>query len=115
MGALRAQNTRETAAAIAGKDLSEAKKHLEAVLSHDRCIPFRRYCGGVGRTAQAKNEKSSTGQGRWPQKSVEMILGLLKNAESNAEARTRASRAPGRAPGAADAQRLRNRAPAAEP
>jgi large subunit ribosomal protein L17e len=115
LGALRAQNTRETAAAIAGKDLSEAKKHLEAVLSHDRCIPFRRYCGGVGRTAQAKNEKSSTGQGRWPQKSVEMILGLLKNAESNAEARTRASRAPGRAPGAADAQRLRNRAPAAEP
>jgi ribosomal protein L22 len=83
----RAQNTRETAAAIAGKDLSEAKKFLEAVLTHDRCIPFRRYCGGVGRTAQAKNEGSSTGQGRWPQKSVEMILGLLKNAESNAEAR----------------------------
>jgi hypothetical protein len=67
----------------------------------------------VGRTAQAKNENSSTGQGRWPQKSVEMILGLLKNAESNAEARARASRAPGRATGAADAQRLRNRAPAA--
>jgi len=63
------------------------------VLTHDRCIPFRRYCGGVGRTAQAKNESSSTGQGRWPQKSVEMILGLLKNAESNAEARSRAASA----------------------
>jgi hypothetical protein len=74
---------------VSGKDLSEAKKYLTAVLERTRCIPFRRFCGGVGRTAQAKNENSSTGQGRWPVKSVEFIMGLLKNAESNAEARAR--------------------------
>ena len=48
-------------------------------------IPFHRFCGGVGRTAQAKQEGSTTGQGRWPKKSCEFLLGLLKNAESNAE------------------------------
>jgi hypothetical protein len=50
-----------------------------------RVIPFHRFCGGVGRTAQAKQEGSTTGQGRWPKKSCEFLLGLLKNAESNAE------------------------------
>ncbi len=47
--------------------------------------PCRRFCGGVGRTAQAKNEGQSNGQGRWPAKSCEFLLGLLRNAESNAE------------------------------
>jgi len=55
------------------------------VLEHKRAVPFRRFCGGVGRTAQAKNEGSTNGQARWPTKSCEFILGLLKNAESNAE------------------------------
>ena len=82
------KNTRETAAAIKGKTLNAAKQYYEAVLRHERCIPFRRFSGGVGRTAQAKNEGSSTDQGRWPVKSVEFLLGLLKNAESNAEARS---------------------------
>merc|ERR1712224_748519 len=39
--------------------------------------------GGVGRHAQAKHWKTS--QGRWPKKSAEFLLHLLKNAESNAE------------------------------
>ena len=81
------QNTRETAAAVKGMKLTAAKKYLEAVVNHERCIPFRRFCGGVGRTAQAKNESSSTGQGRWPIKSVKILQDLLRNAESNAEAR----------------------------
>ena len=38
-----------------------------------------------GRTAQAK-EFGKT-MGRWPVKSVEFVLGLLKNAQANAEAR----------------------------
>ncbi|KAL8230841.1 hypothetical protein R6Q57_000619 [Mikania cordata] len=42
------------------------------------------YCGGVGRTAQAK-KRHSNGQGRWPAKSAKFILDLLKNVESNAE------------------------------
>jgi ribosomal protein L22 len=48
-----------------------------------------RYTGCIGRTAQAKNEGSTTRQGRWPVKSCEFLLNLLKNAESNAEVRGR--------------------------
>lgn len=84
------KNTREAAMAIRQMDLSKAKAYLEAVKKHQRVIPFHRFCGGVGRTAQAKNEGSTTGQGRWPVKSVEFLLGLLKNAESNAEVITSA-------------------------
>jgi len=79
------KNTRESAIAIRNMELIKAKRYLEDVLAHKRVIPFRRFCGGVGRTAQAKNENTTTGQGRWPKKSAEFLLGLLKNAESNAE------------------------------
>ncbi|KAJ3130754.1 60S ribosomal protein L17 [Physocladia obscura] len=77
------KNTRETAAAIKGLNLKKAVEYLEAVKDHKRAIPFRRFSGGVGRTAQAK-EFGAT-QARWPVKSAEFVLGLLKNAESNAE------------------------------
>lgn len=53
-------------------------------MAHKQAIPFTRFCGGVGRTAQAKN-RHPNGQGRWPVKSAKFILDLLKNAESNAE------------------------------
>lgn len=82
------KNTRETAFAVKGKTLAKAKQFLEAVQRYERAVPFHRFTGGVGRCAQAKNEGSTTDQGRWPQKSVEFILGLLKNAESNAEVLT---------------------------
>ena len=75
--------------AIKKMELQEAKKYLEEVIAMRRRIVFRRYCGGVGRTAQAKNEGSTNGQGRWPKKSAEMLLNILKNAESNASARHR--------------------------
>jgi large subunit ribosomal protein L17e len=78
------QNTRETAFALRKMPLTKAKRYLEDVLAHKQAIPFRRYCGGVGRTAQAKS-RHSNGQGRWPVKSARFILDLLKNAESNAE------------------------------
>jgi len=71
--------------AIRKMELGKAKTYLEAVLAKTRVIPFHRFCGGVGRTAQAKNEGSTTGQGRWPTKSVTLLLGLLRNAEANAE------------------------------
>ena len=79
------KNTRESAMALRDMELGKAKRYLEDVLGHKRAIPFRRFCGGVGRTAQAKNEGQSNGQGRWPAKSAEFLLNLLKNAESNAE------------------------------
>lgn len=78
------KNTRETAFALRKLPLVKAKRYLEDVMAHKQAIPFRRFCGGVGRTAQAKN-RHSNGQGRWPAKSAKFILDLLKNAESNAE------------------------------
>ncbi|CAO2161225.1 unnamed protein product [Urochloa humidicola] len=78
------KNTRETAFALRKLPLVKAKRYLEDVMAHKQAIPFRRYCGGVGRTAQAKS-RHSNGQGRWPVKSARFILDLLKNAESNAD------------------------------
>lgn len=83
---LLVQNTREAAQAIKHMELAKAKRYLEDVCAHKQAIPFRRFCGGVGRTAQAK-ARHSNGQGRWPVKSATFLLGLLKNAESNAEVR----------------------------
>ena len=71
--------------AIKKMGLEQAKAYLEDVIAM-RCVVFRRFCGGAGRTAQAKNEGSTNGQAGGP-KSAEMLLGILKNAESNAEVR----------------------------
>ncbi|KAL5724808.1 60S ribosomal protein L17B [Ranunculus cassubicifolius] len=78
------KNTRETAHAIRKMTLVKAKRYLEDVLAHKQAIPFRRFCRGVGRTAQVK-ARHPNGQGRWPVKSAQFILDLLKNAESNAD------------------------------
>jgi large subunit ribosomal protein L17e len=85
------KNTRETAFALRKMQLQKAKRYLEDVIARKRCIPFHRYTGCIGRTAQAKNEGSTTRQGRWPVKSCEFLLNLLKNAESNAEVSTTAA------------------------
>ncbi|KAI8871949.1 60S ribosomal protein L17-A [Ramicandelaber brevisporus] len=77
------KNTRETAAAIKGKSLLGAIKFLEDVKAHKRAVPFTRYNGGVGRTAQVNQVKGVT-QGRWPVKSCEVLLNLLNNAKANA-------------------------------
>merc|ERR1712005_17623 len=79
------KNTRETAMAIKNMNLEKAKKYLEDVIDKKRAIPFLRFCGGVGRTAQAAPAGSTNGQARWPKKSCEFVLGLLRNAEANAE------------------------------
>ncbi|CAG0919011.1 unnamed protein product [Notodromas monacha] len=76
------KNTRETAQAIKKMPLHRALKYLKNVVAHKECVPFRRFNGGVGRCAQAK--AWNTTQGRWPKKSAEFLLQLLKNAESNA-------------------------------
>merc|ERR1711935_839016 len=47
------KNTRETAMAIKGLSLERAKSYMEDVMEKKRAIPFRRYCGGVGRTYRA--------------------------------------------------------------
>jgi large subunit ribosomal protein L17e len=77
------KNTYETSRALYGMGLKKAMKYLEDVMEKKRCVPFHRFCDGVGRTAQAHEFHHS--QGRWPLKSCQFLLGLLKNAESNAE------------------------------
>ncbi|KAL2099875.1 hypothetical protein ACEWY4_004269 [Coilia grayii] len=77
------KNTRETAQAIKGMHIRKATKYLKDVVIKHQCVPFRRYNGGVGRCAQAK--QFGWTQGRWPKKSAEFLLHMLKNAESNAE------------------------------
>ena len=77
------KNTRETAQAIKGMHIRKATKYLKDVTLKKQCVPFRRYNGGVGRCAQAKQWGWT--QGRWPKKSAEFLLHMLKNAESNAE------------------------------
>ncbi|XP_053765624.1 60S ribosomal protein L17-like [Panthera pardus] len=77
------KNTRETAQAIKGMHIRKATKYLKDVTFQKQCVPFRRYNGGVGRCAQAKQWGWT--QGRWPKKSAEFLLHMLKNAESNAE------------------------------
>merc|ERR1712180_264082 len=77
------KNTRETAQAIKKMHIRKANRYLKDVLLKKQIIPFRRFSGGVGRKAQAKAHKCS--QGRWPIKSAEFLLQLLKNAESNAD------------------------------
>ncbi|CAD6234284.1 hypothetical protein G9C98_001489 [Cotesia typhae] len=77
------KNTHETARAIKNLTLRRAQKYLKAVMEHKECVPFRRFNGGVGRCAQAK--QFGTTQGRWPKKSAEFLLQLLRNAESNAD------------------------------
>merc|ERR1712095_238754 len=77
------KNTRETAQAIKKMPLNRATTYLKNVIAQKEIIPFRRFMGGVGRHAQAKVH--GTSQGRWPKKSCEFLLDLLKNAESNAE------------------------------
>jgi len=77
------KNTRETAQAIKKMHLRRAQRFLKNVVIKKECVPFKRFNGGVGRCAQAKQWGCT--QGRWPKKSAEFLLQLLKNAESNAD------------------------------
>lgn len=76
------KNTYETAKAVKGLTLAKAKAYLKDVLAQRRCVPYTKYYGGIGRTGQAKEFGKSLG--RWPQKSVNAVLGLIQNLESNA-------------------------------
>merc|ERR1711980_48043 len=60
------KNTRETAQAIKGMHIRKANKYLRDVIVKHQCVPFRRYNGGVGHCAQAK--QFGWTQGRWPKK-----------------------------------------------
>jgi len=77
------KNTRETAQAVKKMALRRAQRYLKNVIGKKEIVPFRRFNGGVGRKAQCKVWGAA--QGRWPKKSAEFLLQLLRNAESNAD------------------------------
>lgn len=77
------KNTHATAMALKGLTLKKAQTYLQNVIEHKDIIPFRKFNGGIGRSAQTK--KHGTTQGRWPEKSCRFMLDMLTNAESNAE------------------------------
>ena len=105
------KNTREAAQAINGWKLERALQFLENVKEHKEAVPMRRYAGSTGKTAQGEtarkkssiywsidqraktNEIVNTGKqfgvtrARWPVKSAEFLIDLLKNAESNADSK----------------------------
>ena len=77
------KSTHEAAQAIKGVHIWKATKYLKAVTLKKQCVPFRYYNSGVGRCTQTK--QWGWMKGRWPKKSTEFLLHILKNAESSAE------------------------------
>lgn len=68
-----------------GMKVNKALKHLDDVLAFKSVIPFVRFTGGIGATAQAKQVKAPGNRGRWPVKATAVYKDLLKNAIANAE------------------------------
>ena len=79
------KNTYQVGKAIKGMLIKKAEAYLKEVLDHKKCIPYTKYDGSMGRTGQAL--QFGLTKGRWPEKSIKIVLGLLKNAEANAEAK----------------------------
>ena len=52
-------------------DLRRAQKYLKNVMELKECVPFRRFNGGVGRCAQAK--QFGTTQGKMTKKKIFFI------------------------------------------
>ncbi|XP_037064706.1 60S ribosomal protein L17-like [Peromyscus leucopus] len=77
------KNTHKTAQGIKGMHIRKATTCHKDVTLKEPCVPYRRYNGGVGRYAQAK--QWSWTQGPWPKRSAEFLLHMFKNAESDAE------------------------------
>ncbi|HKS59752.1 MAG TPA: 50S ribosomal protein L22 [Thermoplasmata archaeon] len=72
------KKTYEVLNAIRGMPLERARAFLEAVLTHEKAVPFRRY-------NQETAHHRGTGPSRYPEKICRQLLQLLQNAEANAE------------------------------
>ncbi|XP_062943066.1 large ribosomal subunit protein uL22-like [Cynocephalus volans] len=77
------KNTCETDQAIKDMHIQKATKYLKDVTLQKQCVLFQHHNGGAARCAQAIQWGRT--QGQWPKKSAELLLRVLKNAESNAE------------------------------
>ncbi|KAI5173280.1 large subunit ribosomal protein L17e [Nematocida sp. LUAm3] len=74
------KNTHQTVYHLKGMWLVSAIKYMDDVLLHKRCIPMKKFNGGVPRTPQAK--EFGFLQGRWPAKSVTQVKAMLKNMQN---------------------------------
>ena len=79
------KNTFHVGRAIKGMLLHKAEEYLKEVLEHKRCIPYSRFDHSVGRCSAAI--QFGLTKGRYPEKSIKIVLNLLKNAKANAEAK----------------------------
>ena len=79
------KNTWEVAKMLKGKTIKSSINYLNDVLAHKRCVPITRFNSHVARTGSAI--QFGVTQGRWPEKSVKIILNILKNLEANANAK----------------------------
>ena len=79
------KNTFHVGRAIKGMLLNKAEEYLKEVLEHKRCIPYSRFDHSVGRCSAAI--QFGLTKGRYPEKSVRIMLNLLQNAKANAEAK----------------------------
>jgi len=72
------KDSREVCRLLRGRKASQAVRMLEEVIEAKRPVPFARYNTGVA-------HKPGVGPGRYPRKSAEAILGVIKSAQHNAE------------------------------
>ena len=74
------KHAREVAVSVKGLSIEKARDYLQAVISKERAVAFRRFKNQVG-------HKSDPGMmsGRYPQKTAKEFIKLLDNLESNAE------------------------------
>ncbi|XP_018562190.1 60S ribosomal protein L17-like [Anoplophora glabripennis] len=77
------KNLVAVARAIRKMPLKRANAYLKNVLAHKECVPFTKFKSGVGKCAQAKQFKTTIG--RWVEKAVKCVQGLLRNAIANCE------------------------------
>ncbi|TKC52677.1 hypothetical protein EI555_004536, partial [Monodon monoceros] len=77
------KNTHEPSQPIKCMHIQKATKLSEGCHFTEQCMPFRRYSGGVGRWAQAK--EWGWMQGWWPKMSAEFLLHMLRNADSSVD------------------------------
>merc|ERR1711862_839183 len=80
------KNTYNTARATKSMTLNDARNFLNAALEKQRIIPMRKFCGSQGRHAQAK--EFGLTKGRWPTKSIKIVLGLIDNMIANANSKS---------------------------
>ena len=66
-----------------GVRIRKATTYVKDVTLQKQCVPRCGHNGGVDRCAQARQRGWT--QGRWPTKSAEFLLHVLKKAERNAE------------------------------